>query len=177
MTEPETTRRARARRPRRRAWALVLVAVGFAAWSGWSYLRIDRDALDYAQARDEALADGRRRVMELNSMDGGRIDEGLRRWLDASTGLLHDELRRTSGESRRRLQSSRTSAEGTVTDAAVTALDTRAGTAQIIASVQIKVTPRNGKPSTERRRYEAGLLHTSTGWKLRSLTAVPVRGA
>ncbi|MBC6461607.1 hypothetical protein [Actinomadura sp. HBU206391] len=176
MTEPQTTPRAR-RRTRRLAWALVLVAAGFAAWSGWSYQRIDQDALGYAQARDEALEDGRRRITELNSMDGGRIDEGLRRWLDASTGLLHDELRRTAGESRRRLQSSGTSAEGTVTDAAVTALDTRAGTAQIIASVQVKVTPRSGAPSTERRRYEAGMVRTSAGWKLRSLTAVPVRGA
>jgi Mce-associated membrane protein len=157
---------------------LALVAAGFAGWSGWSYEQARHDdSLAFAQARDEVLRAGRVELAALNSVDGRQIDAGLRGWLDASTGPLHDELQRTAAQSRQQLQRAGTSAEGAVTDAAVTQLDTRSGTAQLIASVQVKVTPRSGAPSTERRRYQVELSRTAQGWKLQSLTAIPVNGS
>jgi Mce-associated membrane protein len=58
---------------------------------------------------------------------------------------------------------------GTVTDLAVTELDTHAGTAQVIATVQVKF-----GSSSERKRFTAVLARTGAQWKLSSLTAVPV---
>lgn len=72
------------------------------------------------------------------------------------------------------LRQSGTSTRGTVTDAAVTELDTRAGTAKLIATVQVQVTPAAGAATTDRKRFEAGLSRTAGGWKLTALTAVPV---
>lgn len=163
---------------RRAAWVAALAAAAFAGWSGWSYWQARHDdSLSFAQARDEVLRTGRLQVAALNSIDGRQIDAGLKRWLDASTGPLHDELRRTQAQSRQQLQRAGTSARGTVTDAAVTQLDTRSGTAQLIASVQIRVTPPTGESSTERRRYQFGLDRTPQGWKLKSLTTIPVNGS
>jgi Mce-associated membrane protein len=71
------------------------------------------------------------------------------------------------------LKQSGTSTRGTVTDAAVTELDTRAGTAKLIATVQVRVTPATGTATTDRKRFEAGLSRTADGWKLTALTAVP----
>ena len=173
MRERNVAGTAGSRRRPRWVWVPLVAAAAFTCWSAWSYGQVDRDSLDYARTRDEVLSDGRRHIAELNSMDATRIDAGLRRWLDASTGLLHDELRRTQAQSRQQLQRARTTAQGSVTDAALTALDTRAGTAQLIAAVQVTLTTGAGAPATERRRYEAGLVHTAGGWKLRSLTAIP----
>jgi Mce-associated membrane protein len=162
---------------RRLVWIPALVAAAFAGWSGWAYWQARHDdSLSFAQARDELLRAGRLEIAALNSIDGRQLDAGLRRWLDASTGPLHDELQRSQAQSKQQLQRAGTSAQGTVTDAAVTQLDTRSGTAQIIASVQIRVTPPTGPSSTERKRYQVGLDRTPQGWKLKSLVAIPVGG-
>ena len=163
---------------RRPAWALVLVAALFCGWSAWSYWQArSDDSLSFGRTRDEVLRTGRQKIADLNSMDGTRIDAGLRRWLDASTGPLRDELRRTQAASRQRLLSAGTTARATVLNAAVTELDTRAGSARLIASIQIALARPGGATTTERRRYEAVLARTGQGWKLRSLTAIPVNAA
>ncbi|OKJ93515.1 hypothetical protein AMK26_34065 [Streptomyces sp. CB03234] len=69
------------------------------------------------------------------------------------------------------------SARATVTDAALTALDVRAGTAELIATVRVETTPGDGRPAgTDRKRLEADLTRTGDGWKVTALTAVPVAG-
>lgn len=60
----------------------------------------------------------------------------------------------------------------TVTDAALTALDDRAGTARLIATVRVESRP----GGAERRRLEATLARTGDGWKVTTLTGVPVAG-
>ncbi|SEG17585.1 Mce-associated membrane protein [Thermomonospora echinospora] len=161
----------------RAAGRLILAAaVAFAGWGGWSYWQAGRDeAVDFGKTRDEVLAAGRQAVADLNTMDATQVDQSLRRWLDASTGPLREELTRARDRNRQQVQQSRTSARGTVTDAAVLQLDPRAGTAQLIAMVRVEITPASGAgASTDRKRFEAGLARTPDGWKLRSLTAIPV---
>ncbi|MDN3357840.1 hypothetical protein [Actinomadura sp. DC4] len=150
---------------------LVVAAVAFCAWSGWSYRQSTHSSsVRFAQARDDVQRAGRQEIATLNTLDPRQGDAGLNRWLDASTGALHDELRRTSAQNRQQAAQAHTSAEGTVTDLAVTELDTRAGTAQVIATVQVKL----ATAGTERKRFTAVLARTKAGWKLTSLTAVPV---
>ncbi|WP_443047668.1 hypothetical protein [Streptomyces sp. H39-S7] len=161
------------------AWAVAAAIVVFCAFAGWSYRQARTDeALAYAKARDAVLADGRQSIARLNSIDGTdaqQVQEGLRQWLDATTGPLHDEMARTNPESGRSLQQAGTRARCTVTDAAVTELDTRSGTARLIATVQVALTPRGGAPATtDRKRFEAGLARTSGGWRLTAINAVPV---
>ncbi|MEU9760410.1 hypothetical protein AB0D98_11740 [Streptomyces sp. NPDC047987] len=162
-------------------WAAVLVAALVCAMGGWSYARArGDDTLAYAKSRDAALAAGRHHLARLNSLDGRNarsVDDGLRLWLDASTGPLYDQLARTRKKDASDLSRSGGTARGTVTDAALTALDERTGTAALIATVDVRITPRTGRPGTERKRFEATLVRTGDGWKVKALAAIPAGGA
>lgn len=154
------------------AW---LVAALVCALGAWSYAGTRGDGtLSYAKARDAVLADGQRDITRLNTVDNAHLDRDLAAWLDATTGPLHDRMSRTHTADTATLKQSGTSTRGTVTDAAVTELDTRAGTAKLIATVRVRVVPRGGAATTDRKRFEAGLSRTPDGWKLTALTAVPV---
>ncbi|MFD6531467.1 hypothetical protein [Streptomyces sp. NPDC060184] len=162
-------------------WAVLLAAVLVCALGGWSYAAArGDDSVSYAKSRDAALAAGRSQVARLNSMDGteaAKIDAGLDGWLDVTAGPLHDQLKSTRAKDAAAFRKAGTSAKGTVTDAALTALDERVGTAALIATVEVKVTPRTGAAGTERKRFEAALERTADGWKVRALTAIPVGAA
>ncbi|GAA3008834.1 hypothetical protein [Streptomyces fulvorobeus] len=161
-------------------WAALLAAVLVCALGGWPYAQArGDDQLAYAKARDAALADGRRALARLNTLDGGdpgSVKSALAAWLDSSTGPLHEQLERTRGKDARELTKSGATARGRVTDAALTALDERAGTAVLIATVDVRVSPRTGKGGTQRKRFEAGLARTGDGWKVKALTTLPVGG-
>ncbi|MCK8679653.1 hypothetical protein [Streptomyces lichenis] len=154
-------------------WTAVAVAVLLCAAAGWAYAHTagapDRR---YVQARDTALDTGTRQVARLSSVDPRRAAEARTDWLAASTGALHDELEQAKPPS-----STDPAARATVTGAALTALDERAGTAELIATVEVETTPRGGRAATDRRRLEAGLTRTADGWKVSALTAVPVAGS
>ncbi|WP_411080363.1 hypothetical protein [Streptomyces sp. cmx-18-6] len=157
-------------------WAVLLAAALVCGLGAWSYAdaRGDR-TLAHAKARDTALAQGKRHLATLNSLDGTSatgVDTGLRAWRDSSTGPLHDQLKRTSGADARTLTKSGDTARGKVTAAALTALDERAGTAELIATVDVEVTPRTGAPGTQRKRFTATLARTGDGWKVKALTAM-----
>lgn len=155
--------------------ALVLAVSAFTAWSGWSYARArGDDDLAYAKARDAVLDAGRRHIAVLQSMDADDVAAGVRRWEEAATGALADELERDRKQSTEALRQEGTTTRATVTAAAVTALDTRAGTARVIATVRVDVEPRGGETTTDRKRLEAGLARTGSEWRISSLKAVPV---
>ena len=163
------------RRARLLAGTGLALAVGFCGAGAWTYAeaRTD-DALAYGRQRDQALTDGREGVAVLTTLDAStrqRAEAGIRAWRDASTGPLRDALGRTPPKAG-------ASARGTVTEAAVTALDTRTGTAKLIATVSVEVTPAGTKrPTTDRKRLEAVLTRVDAGeWKVRALNAVPLTG-
>lgn len=159
-------------------WAALLAAVLICALGGWSYAEARGDeTLAYARSRDAALADGKRHLARLTTMDGKNatsVEAGLEAWLAASTGPLRDRLRSTRKQDAGELVEAGATAHGKVTDAALTALDDRAGTAALIATVDVAVTPRTGKAGTERKRFEATLARTGEGWKVKALDAIPV---
>ncbi|WP_425559761.1 hypothetical protein [Kitasatospora terrestris] len=157
------------------AWAAVLLAAAFCVLAGGRYWQVrTSDTLAFGQARDAALAQGRSALDRLNTVDAGQAEASLRGWLEVTTGPLHDQLQRTGDADATTLRQAGTSAHGSVTDAALTELDTRAGTARLIATVTVELSPKAGSPSTDRKRFEAGLARTADGWKVTSLTAVPV---
>ncbi|MGN9790116.1 hypothetical protein ACTMTU_03290 [Streptomyces sp. OZ13] len=153
------------------ARAAVVLSLLFCAFGGWSYARADGDeSLAFAASRDAVLAEGKRHVETLTGFDGRKPEAGLRRWLDASTGPLREELREAKTKEGR-------TARARITDAALTTLDDRTGTAELIATVEVETdTAGGGTPNTERKRLEATLARTADGWKVRSLAAVPVGG-
>lgn len=161
--------------PLRIAIALVVVSLTFAGWAGWTWRRAGTDeSLAYAQARDDVLAAGRAHVVLLTSLDTSDVDAGIDRWLTVSTGPLRDELASTDAKTRKTLQDGGTVATGRVLDAAVSELDTRAGTAKLLVSVEIATSVSGGEPATKRNRFVAGLTRTDRGWLLSALDQVPL---
>jgi Mce-associated membrane protein len=157
---------------------LLVIAVAFAGWAGFLWLRAsgdDRHA--YVADRDAVLQTGYHDIATLTSLDYRQPDASLKRWSDASTGTLHEQLAQTSQPTKEQLTAAKTVTTGTVVDASVTELDARAGTATLIASVQVVVTPVSGKAVTKRNRLRADLTRTADGWKLSSLGQVPMGGA
>ncbi|AIS01841.1 hypothetical protein [Streptomyces glaucescens] len=157
------------------AGTVLALAAGFCGTGAWTYAQARTDdALTYGRQRDQALAEGRAGIAVLTTLDAStrqRAEAGIRAWRAAATGPLRDALGRTRPEAG-------ASARGTVTEAAVTALDTRTGTAKLIATVSVEVTPAGTtRPATDRKRLEAVLTRTDAGeWKVRALNAVPLAG-
>jgi Mce-associated membrane protein len=157
---------------------LLVVAVAFAGWAGFLWLHASGDdSRAYVADRDAVLQTGYRDIATLTSLDYRQADAGLKRWADASTGPLHEQLAQTTEPTKQQLAAAKTVTTGTVVDASVTEMDARAGTATLIASVQVVVTPVSGNPVTKRNRLRADLTRTADGWKLSSLGQVPMGGA
>jgi Mce-associated membrane protein len=157
------------------ALGLVAAAAVFAGWSGWSWYAASHDSsLTYGVARDEALSSGRTLVAELSSLDYHDVNGGLGRWLSASTGPLHDQLARTDSKTKETLAANATVATGRVLDAALSELDEHAGTAKMLASVEITMAKEGTAPAVKRNRFAAALSRTADGWKLSALDQLPV---
>ncbi|MEV4317241.1 hypothetical protein [Actinocrispum sp. NPDC049592] len=154
------------------AIVLAVAAAGFAGYAGWSWWHASDTAGAYAASREEVLRVGEQGIANLTTLDYQKVDEGLDRWLESSTGTLRDSLAQSRDDSRKQLAEGKSVTVGKVTDAAVTELET--DTAQVIAAVEITVTPEGGSPVVKRNRFEAGLSRTDTGWKLSSLREVTV---
>lgn len=157
------------------AIAVLVVALAFAGWAGWSWWAAGTDDdLAHARARDEVLAAGRSHVTLLTTLDSSDVDGGIERWLGVSTGALRDELADTDDATRQTLRDAGTVATGRVLDAAVSELDTRTGTATLLVSVEIATTEGGGPPATKRNRFVAALARTDQGWLLSALDQVPL---
>lgn len=162
--------------PRSRAWAAgwaaLAVTAAFAIWAGASYWQAAASApVTLGQARDQVLAAAQQEIADLNTVQPSRIAAWQARWLADTTGREHTRVQQTNPAAQAQIGKVKTSAQGTVTDAAVTRLNDQAGTAQVIATVRVRQTAPSGASDTVSNRYLAGLTRTATGWKISSLTA------
>ncbi|KKZ73673.1 hypothetical protein [Streptomyces showdoensis] len=164
------------KRARAAAAGALVLALGFCGTGAWTYAQARADEeLAFGRERDTALAEGRARLTVLHTLDAStraKAAADIRAWSDASTGPLHTELGRIR-------PAVGASARATITDAALTALDARAGTAKLIATLRVDVTPRgSAAATTDRKRLEAVLIRTGEDtWKVSALSAVPVTPA
>ena len=154
------------------AVALVVASAGFTAVAAWTWWSSGHDPR--ALARDEALRAGEQAVTTFNTLDFRRADEGFDRWLAVSTGTLHDDLVQQRRDGVPRLAGAATVTEARVLDAAVTELDEQAGTATVIASVEITITRDGAPPVPKHDRIEARLNRADGGWKLGEIGQVAV---
>jgi Mce-associated membrane protein len=156
------------------AWAaLVAAAAIFAGYALVAWVFASNDSAKFAKARDAVLLDARQDIVVLNQLDYHNIDGGLKHWLDATTGDLHEQLANVSSSDRKDITTAKKVSSGKVIDAAVTELDNRAGTATVIATVETTVAPSNGTPP-KRNRFKASMERVDGGWKLSGLDQVAV---
>jgi Mce-associated membrane protein len=160
------------------ALVLLLLAAAFAGWSAWSWYQAAHPGTSaFAQARDQALRDGEQAVQNFNTLDYRTVGQGLKLWEQSSTGALHSQIAAGQAKFEQQVKQAKTVTTATVLDGALTALDVRAGTATILAAVQIVVTPSHGSPTTKQSRLIGQLTRTPSGWKLSALSQVPVGAA
>ncbi len=157
------------------AIAVLAAACAFAGWAGYSWFSATgSQAVSYGNSRDDALKNGRELVARLTTLDHHRIDQGIADWLAASTGPLRDQLSKTDDTTKQTLAKDATVSTGKVLDAAISELDDHAGTAKMLASVEITMAREGTTPTTKRNRFAAGLTRTGEGWKLSALDQLPV---
>jgi Mce-associated membrane protein len=155
---------------------LLAVAVVFAAWAGLSWLTAPR-ASAIAQARDEALREGEQAVLNFNTLSYRTVGQGLKLWEQSSTGALHTEIAAGRSAFEQQIKQAKSVTTAKILDAALTAVNVRAGTASIIVAMQITVTPAHGAAATKQSRQKGVLTRTPSGWKLSSLQQAPVGAA
>jgi Mce-associated membrane protein len=152
-------------------WLAAAVAAGFAAWAGSQYASAAAGpVLPAGHARDAALSAGTREIADLNTVSARSVARWEQRWLDDTTGAEHAKIQQTNPAAATQIAKVKTSSVATVTDAALTALDPRATSARMIATVSVVQTNASGNSSTVANRYLATLTLTTAGWKISSLT-------
>ena len=160
------------------ALVLVVIAAVFAGWAGWSwYSAAHAGPSASAQLRDRVLQAGEQAVQNFNTLDYRKVTQGLALWEQSSTGTLHDEIVAGHAQFARDIQQTKTVTTARILDGALTSLNARSGTANIIVALQITVTPVKGAPVTKQSRLAGRLTRTTAGWKLSALGAVPVGAA
>jgi Mce-associated membrane protein len=160
------------------ALVLVVLAAAFAGWAGLSwYSAAHSGPSASAQLRDRVLQAGEQAVQNFNTLDYRKVTQGLALWEQSSTGALHEEIVAGHAQFARDIQQTKTVTTARILDGALTSLNPRSGTANIIVALQITVTPVNGTPVTKQSRLAGRLTQTSAGWKLSALGAVPVGAA
>jgi Mce-associated membrane protein len=160
------------------ALGLAVLAALFAAWSGWSWYRASSAGPPpAAQLRDQVLQAGEQAVQNFNTLDYRKVAAGLALWEQSSTGALHAEIVSGHAQFTQQIEQTKTITTARILDAALTALNPRAGTASVIVAVQITVTPASGSPVTKQSRLDGTLARTPSGWKLSALGQVPVGAA
>jgi Mce-associated membrane protein len=127
-----------------------------------------------ANVRDAVLQQARQDIVVLNTMDYRDVDTGLRRWADASTGTLHNQVVRATSVEKQHLTQAKSIATAVVVAAAITSLDVADGSASVIASVDVTVKHTDGKSNVNRERLKGEMTRVGSVWKVSSLAQVPV---
>ncbi|MFP5069792.1 hypothetical protein ACLFMI_09005 [Pseudonocardia nantongensis] len=149
--------------------AAVLAAVLALLLGALWLFALNSDSVQVAQARDEALQDARQAVINLNTLDHKDAQRGLDLWIQSSSGSVRDEFVKNRDAYADLVTQQKRTTTAAVSDAAVSEVDPRAGTARVLLGVDVTVTPEGQEPAVTRQRIEAGMTRTDEGWKVDAL--------
>jgi Mce-associated membrane protein len=121
-------------------------------------------------ARDDALGAARQIAVNLQTLDFTTADKGLGLWEASTTGPLHDEFQKNHAQYADEIRKAQTSTRARIIDVALSDLDAGAGTAKVLAAVDVTSTQlANGGPGlpfTKQVRIQLDLVRTpDNGWK------------
>ena len=150
-----------------RALAVIaLLAVLGAGWAGWTWWQSSHsDDVTYAQARDLVLTTASDQIRTLNTVDYRKAEDDLTRWQRVATGNLLSQLTNQHDSDVNSTKAQKTLSTAKVLDAAVSTLDTRAGTETVLVAVEVTISQADGQPSVRKSRVDAVLQRTDDGWK------------
>lgn len=152
---------------------LVVVAIAVAGWFGVSWYRAVHDPfLSKGMARDAVLQDARQAMINLNTIDYQRVQDGLTLWEQSATGPLLDQLRTNRESYAKAITESATVSSAKLLDAAVASLDGRAGTALVFAGVDVTSQLEQSNPGCVHRRVRLEMVRVGADWKVGALEPV-----
>jgi Mce-associated membrane protein len=153
------------------ASATAVIAAACAGWFGWSwYSAANSSSVSYSAARDAALQDGEQAIQNLNTFDYQHASQDLNIWLASATGNLRAGMTQGRATFLQEVKQVKADTTARILDGALTALDTHAGTATIMAAIQLTVYQRSDQPTVELCSVEATLARTSSGWEPSAMT-------
>ena len=141
--------------------ALIFGGVSLVGWLGAS----GDQSVQFAGTRDDVLRVSKQELINFYTMDYKNPDATFDRLVQSATGDLATVIKQGEADWKKQLADRKTSTTAKVLDAAVTELDDRAGTATVMAIVQIDATPNNGQ-QPDRIPMQVQLTRTDQGWKL-----------
>lgn len=151
---------------------LSVVAVLTTAWFGWSWWSSAADErLAVARERDQVVQAGTQALVTLNTVDYRQAEEDIGAWLAVTTGQLGKDLSADKQLEADKARQSKTVATATSRQVAVSELDTNAGTARLLAVLDVHVTTNTEAPADKRSRLTAELNRTDQGWKVNAVQA------
>jgi Mce-associated membrane protein len=152
--------------------ALTVLALLAVAWFGWSWWSAAHDdELSLARERDTALAAGSNGLVVLNTFDHRNGERDLDRWIGVTTGQLEKDLSADKKLQLDRANSSQTFATATLRQAAVTELNANAGTAKLIAVLDVRLSTGGAAAAPALSRLNVDLTRTDDGWKVSAVQA------
>jgi Mce-associated membrane protein len=153
------------------ASATAVIAAACAGWFGWSwYSAANSSPLSNSAARDAALQDGEQAIQNLNTFDYHHASQDLNIWLASATGNLRAGMAQGRATFLQEVKQIKADTAARILDGALTALDTHAGTATIMAAIQLTVYQPPNQPTVELCSVEATLARTSSGWEPSAMT-------
>jgi Mce-associated membrane protein len=152
---------------------LAVVAFAVASWFGASWYQAVHDPfLTKGMARDAVLQDARQTMVNLNTIDYQRVQDGLTLWEQSSAGSLLGEMRANRANYARAITDSKTTTTARVIDAAVAALDEDSGTARVLLGVDVTSTSDSDGANCVRRRIQLDMHRDSDAWKVGKLEPI-----
>lgn len=161
------------RRWRRTALAAGALAVVAGIALGWQTARsapAPTDGPSTAAARDQVVIAASEAVETLNTLDHRDVAGGLDAWESVTTGELGDQIAAIQSDQAEALKEVGAVSTGRVVEAAVLDLDAAAGTAEVIAFVEVTVSPRAGRSSIDHHQYSVQMRRVDGRWLVAVLT-------
>ena len=116
-------------------------------------------------------------MLNFNTLDYRHVVQGYGCGSSLRPAALHTQIVAGQASFEQQIKQAQTMTTARILDAALTRLNVRAGTAEIIVAIQLTVTPAHGSADTKQSRLAGRLTWTPSGWKLSALSQVPVGAA
>ncbi|MEV7552448.1 hypothetical protein AB0N89_22795 [Amycolatopsis sp. NPDC089917] len=151
------------------AAALAVLAAAWFGWSWWS--AAGDDGLARGREREAVLAAASGQLEVLNTIDYRSGAQDVDRWLGVTTGRLGKDLTGDRQIQIDRANTSKTVATAKLKQAAVTELDATAGTARLMAVLDVRVSTGGGSAAPKVSRLTVDYQRVEDGWKVSAVQA------
>jgi Mce-associated membrane protein len=150
----------------------AVLAVLAALFSGWSWWRAaSDDSAARGRERDAVLAAAGPELVTLNTIDYRSAGADVDRWIAATTGQYGKDLSGDRQLQIDRASSARTVSTASLVQAAVTEIDVAAGSARLLAVLDVRVSTGGAPASPRLNRLTVDVARSGSGWKIAGVQA------